>query len=106
MNLIKNKTPANSYLLSANNNESSNNIMLGSEDNFIKTLLNKYMDGTDNIINEDSEAFNNINNNGDFENISLFGEENENTETNTIIETLDLKRIKKKKIMRIIAIKI
>ena len=96
MNLIKNKTPANSYLLSANNNESSNNIMLGSEDNFIKTLLNKYMDGTDNIINEDSEAFNNINNNGNFENISLFGEENENTETNTIIETLDLKKDKEK----------
>ena len=96
MNLIKNKTPANSYLLSANNNESSNNIMLGSEDNFIKTLLNKYMDGTDNIINEDSEAFININNNGDFENISLFGEENENTETNTIIETLDLKKDKEK----------
>ena len=96
MNLTKNKTSANSYLLSANNTESSNNIMLGSDDNFIKTLLNKYMDGTDNIINEDSEAFNNINNNGDYENISLFGEENENTETNTVIETLDIKKEKEK----------
>ena len=93
-NLAKYKTLGNSYLLSGKNNESCNNIILGSEENFVKTLLNNYMDGKDNIINEDSEAFNNINNNGDYENISLFGEENENTETNTIIETIEMKKEK------------
>ena len=38
INLMKNKTSANAYLLSEGNAESSNNIMLGTEDNFIKTL--------------------------------------------------------------------
>ena len=66
--------------------------MIGTEDNFIKTLLSKYNEGIDNIINEDSEAFNNITNNGEFENNSLFGEENEITETNTITETIEMKK--------------
>ena len=92
INLIKNKTSANSYLLNENKAESRNNIMIGTEDNFIKTLLSKYNEGIDNIINEDSEAFNNITNNRDFENISLFGEENENTETNTLTETIEIKK--------------
>ena len=92
INLMKNKTSANAYLLSEGNAESSNNIMLGTEDNFIKSLLSKYNEGIDNIINEDSEAFNNITNNGEFENNSLFGEENEITETNTITETIEMKK--------------
>ena len=91
INLTKNKTLVNS-LLNSNKTESSNNIMLGTDDMFIKTLLSKYMDGTDNIINEDSEAFNNIKNTADNDNISFFEEENENTGTNTVIETLDLKK--------------
>ena len=73
-----------------NNAESSNNIMQGEADNFVKSLLNNYMDGTDNIINEDSEAFINIKNNVHNDDLSLFGDENENTETNTFRETLDL----------------
>ena len=88
-NLMKNKTTDNSYLFS---NDTNDNIILGSDDNFIKTLLAKYIDGTDNIINEDTEAFNNVKSNVDFENISLFNEENENTEINTIIEPLDIKK--------------
>ena len=92
INLMKNKTSANAYLLSEGNAESSNNIILGTGDNFIKSLLSKYNEGIDNIINEDSEAFNNITNNGEFENNSLFGEENEITETNTITETIEMKK--------------
>ena len=90
INLKKNKSTSKSFLLSYTNTESSNNIIFGSEDNFVKTLLSKYMDGTDNIINEDSEAFNNMKNNIDNEDLSLFGDENENTETNTVRETLDI----------------
>ena len=90
LNLKKNKSISKSFLLSYTKTESSNNIMLGSEDNFVKTLLSKYMDGSDNIINEDSEAFNNIKSNIDNEDLSLFGDENENTETNTVRETLDI----------------
>ena len=92
INLVKNKKLTNPYLLGENRNESSNNIMLGSDDNFVKSLLSKYMDGTDNIINEDSEAFNNIKTNADYDNISIFEEENENTETNTLMETIDMKK--------------
>ena len=92
-NLIKNKTTKNpSYLFSnvKNNTELDNdNIILGSEDNFIKTLLSKYIDGTDNIINEDTEAFNNIN---EYENISIFNDDNEKTETFRVIEQLDIKK--------------
>ena len=90
INLKKNKSTSKSFLLSYTNTESRNNIIFSSEDNFVKSLLSKYMDGTDNIINEDSEAFNNMKNNIDNEDLSLFGDENENTETNTVRETLDI----------------
>ena len=89
-NLIKNKTINNASLLS--NNDNNENIILESDDNFIKTLLGNYLDGTDNIINEDTEDFNNIKKNADYENNSLFNEENENTETNTVVESLDIKK--------------
>ena len=62
--------------MSSNRADSTNNILLGS-DNFIKSLLTKYMDGTENIITEDLEPFNNITNNDDYENFS-FLEENIN----------------------------
>ena len=89
MNLKKNKTLNKTFLLSYNKTESSNNILLGSDDNFIKTLLSKYMDGTDDIINEDSEAFNNIKSNIDNENISMFDDDNDNTEVHTAREHYD-----------------
>ena len=76
-NLTKNITSNNSCL-SSNRADSTNNILLGS-DNFIKSLLTKYMDGTENIINEDLEPFNNITNNDDYENFSFLDENiNEN----------------------------
>ena len=90
INLKKNKSINRSYFLSYANTESCNNIMLGSVDNFVKTMLSNYKDGSDNIINEDSEAFNNMKNNIDNEDLSLFGDENENTETNTVRENLDI----------------
>ena len=86
MNLKKNKTLNKTFLLSYNKTESSNNLLLDSDDNFIKTLLSKYMDGTDNIINEDSEAFNNIKSNIDNENTSMLDEDNDNTEIHTARE--------------------
>ena len=89
MNLKKNKTLNKTFFLSYNKTESSNNILLGSDDNFIKTLLSKYMDGTDDIINEDSEAFNNIKSNIDNEDISMFDDDNDNTEVHTAREHYD-----------------
>ena len=91
INLTKNKRLANS-LMNYNKTENNNDIIIGNEDLFVKTMLSNYNEGIDNIINEDSEAFNNIQSNADCDNISMFEEENENTETNTIIETLDLKK--------------
>ena len=63
--------------LSNNRTDSSNNLFLSS-DNFIKSLLSKYMDGTDNIINEDLEPFNNLDNNEDYEKFSFLGDNNNN----------------------------
>ena len=82
LNLTKNKASNNSNL-SSNRTDSTNNLILTS-DNFIKSLLSKYMDGTDNIINEDLEPFNNIENNEDYENFSFLGE-NIN-ETNLVVK--------------------
>ena len=81
LNLTKNKTSNNSYL-SSNRADSMNNILLTS-DNFVKSLLSKYMDGTDNIINEDLEPFNNIENNEDYENFSFF---EDNINENNIVK--------------------
>ena len=97
INLKKNKSTNRSYFLSYANTESCNNLMLGSVDNFVKTMLSNYMDGSDNIINEDSEAFNNMKNNINNEDLSLFGDENENTETNTVRENFDINNNNNKK---------
>ena len=79
-NLAKNRLLNNSY--STNNRTDSSNDLLISSDNFIKSLLSKYLDGTDNIINEDLEPFNN---NEDYENISFFeGNINENNVRNSL----------------------
>ena len=91
-NFPKNKI-TNNFNLSNNRTDSTNNLLLSSE-NFIKSLLTKYMDGTDNIINEDLEPFNNIDNNEDYENFSFLGDNTNEmsiikepikTEVNTII---------------------
>ena len=68
-NFLKNKIN-NNINLSNNRADSTKNLLLNS-DNFIKNLLTKYMDGTDNIINEDLEPFNNIDDNEDYENFSF-----------------------------------
>ena len=59
-------------------------------DNFIKNLLTNYIDGTDNIINDDLEPFNNIVINDDYENFS-FLEENK-IDNNTVREPMSLKK--------------
>ena len=73
--------------LTSNRKDSPNNIL--TSDNFIKNLLTNYIDGTDNILNEDLEPFNNIDNNDDYENFS-FNEDN-NIENNTMRETINYK---------------
>ncbi len=73
---------------SFNRADSSNNIIL-SKDNFVKSLLSKYMDGTDDIINEDLEPLNNIRRNEDYENFSFL---DDNNEDNTVREPSSLKK--------------
>jgi tRNA A-37 threonylcarbamoyl transferase component Bud32 len=85
--LAKNKT-SNKPLSSTYRKDSSSNILL--EDNFIKNLLTKYLDGTDNIINEDLEPFNCFGGDEDYEHLSFFGENN--NESNTIRESLKLNK--------------
>ena len=86
LNLTKNKT-SNNPSLSSYRADSTNNLLLNS-DNFIKSLLSKYLDGTDNIINEDLEPFNCFGGDEDYEHLSFFGENN--NESNTIRESLKL----------------
>ena len=81
----KNSNIINSSL---NRTDSSNNIIL-STDNFVKSLLSKYMDGTDDIINEDLEPLNNIRRNEDYENFSFL---DDNNEDNTVREPSSLKK--------------
>ena len=84
LNLTKNKS-SNNPILSSYRSDSTNNLLLNS-DNFIKNLLSKYLDGTDNIINEDLEPFNCIGDDEDYENFSLYMENN--IENNTLRESL------------------
>ena len=78
--------------LENNRSDSTNNLLLGS-DNFIKSLLSKYLDGTDNIINEDLEQFNIIENNEDNGNLSFFNEKNDNdNDNNKMKESMDIKK--------------
>ena len=65
--------------LENNRSDSSNNLLSGA-DSFVKNLLSKYIDGTDNIINEDLEQFN-----LEDENASFFGEKNDNNNNNNDI---------------------
>ena len=88
LNLTKNKT-SNNPSLSSYRADSTNNLLLNS-DNFIKSLLSKYLDGTDNIINEDLEPFNCFGGDEDYEHLSFFGENN--NESNTIRESLKLNK--------------
>ena len=87
-NLIDNKI-SNKTNKSFNRTDSSNNLIMES-DNFIKNLLTNYIDGTDNIINDDLEPFNNIVINDDYENFS-FLEENK-IDNNTVREPMSLKK--------------
>ena len=73
--------------LSSNRKDSPNNIL--ASDNFIKNLLTNYIDGTDNILNEDLEPFNNIDNNDDYDKFSFI--EDNNIENNTMRETINHK---------------
>jgi hypothetical protein len=79
---------SNTVNSSLNRADSSHNILLGTE-NFVKSLLSKYMDGSDDILNEDLEAFNNNENNEDYEQYSFLEDNIENT---TIREPLTLKK--------------
>ena len=88
-NLTKNKS-SNNPSLSSYRADSTNNLLLSS-DNFIKSLLSKYLDGTDNIINEDLEPFNCFCGDEKNENLSFYGENN-NKENNTIRESLKIKK--------------
>ncbi len=87
-NLIDKKI-SNKTNKSFNRTDSSNNLIMES-DNFIKNLLTNYIDGTDNIINDDLEPFNNIAINDDYENFS-FLEENK-IDNNTVREPMSLKK--------------
>ena len=61
--------------LENNRSDSTNNLLSGA-DSFVKNLLSKYIDGTDNIINEDLEQFNL--DDEEIKNISFFGEKDDN----------------------------
>ena len=87
--LAKNKT-SNKPLSSTYRKDSSSNILL--EDNFIKNLLTKYLDGTDNIINEDLEPFNILDNNEDNENSSFIEDNNNDNNSNTMRESIKLNK--------------
>ena len=65
----------NTSKLENNRSDSPNELLIGS-DNFIQSLLMNYLDGTDNIINEDIEPFNIMENN-DKKEISSFINNNE-----------------------------
>ena len=67
--------------LENNRSDSTNNLLSGA-DSFVKNLLSKYMDGTDNIINEDLEHFNL--DDDEIQNISFFGEKNDNNNNNNV----------------------
>ena len=88
LNLTKNKL-SNNPNSESNRSDSTNNLLLNS-DNFVKSLLSKYLDGTDNIINEDLEPFNYIGGDEDNENLSFYGQNN--NENNTIRESLKLNK--------------
>ena len=88
-NLTKNKS-SNNPSLSSYRADSTNNLLLSS-DNFIKSLLSKYLDGTDNIINEDLEPFNCFCGDEENENLSFYGENN-NEENNIIRESLKMNK--------------
>ena len=60
-----------------NRSDSPNDLLIGS-DNFIQNLLMNYLDGTDNIINEDIEPLNNQENNDEKENSSFVNDNEDN----------------------------
>ena len=63
-----------------NNRSDSTNNLLSDADSFVQNLLSKYIDGTDNIINEDLEQFNLEDE--EIQNVSFFGEKNDNNNNN------------------------
>ena len=87
---------SNTSKLENNRSDSPNELLIGS-DNFVQSLLMNYLDGTDNIINEDIEPFNNIENNDKLEN-QFFNNNNEDNdngnekENNTAREYTDINR--------------
>ena len=72
---------SNTSKLENNRSDSPNDLLIGS-DNFIKNLLINYLDGTDNIINEDIEPFNNLENDGEKENSSFKNDLEDNDNDN------------------------
>ena len=68
---------SNTSKLQNNRSDSPNDLLIGS-DNFIQNLLMNYLDGTDNIINEDIDPFNNQENSDKIENLSFINIDKDN----------------------------
>ena len=84
-NLTMNNNSKKSTL--ENNRSDSTNDLLSGADSFVKNLLSKYKDGTDNVINEDLEQFNL--DDDLIENISFFGQKDDNNNDNNNINNND-----------------